>query len=156
MIITDCYQSGWLSVRLHHVHLHLNEYREPFKGTVRTPTVASGHEYCLQTAHLESSASAVSLETRPTFQTMGCGKDGSPVYLNPTICWRDLNIQFPGFVGPRDHQETQLCYVGLYSPTIALYSSTEQSGVSWWCGSSQILGNKPRLVAPFYDGYGII
>jgi len=26
---------------------------------------------------------------------MGCGKDGSPMYL-------DLNIQFPGFVGPRD------------------------------------------------------
>ena len=24
------------------------------KGTVRTPTVVSGHEYCLQTAHLES------------------------------------------------------------------------------------------------------
>jgi len=42
------------SVRLHHVHTSLDEYPEPLKGTVRTPTVASGRGYCLQTAHLES------------------------------------------------------------------------------------------------------
>ena len=31
----------------------LDEYLEPFKGTVRTPSIASGHGYHLQTAHPE-------------------------------------------------------------------------------------------------------
>jgi len=47
-------------------------------------------------------ASAVSLETRPTSQILGCGKGGSPVYFNPTICWCDFDIQSSSFVGPRD------------------------------------------------------
>ena len=58
--------------------------------------------YCLQTAHLESGASAVSLETWPTFQTMGCGKDGNPMCFNPITCWCNLDVRFPSFVGPHD------------------------------------------------------
>jgi hypothetical protein len=36
------------------IHLSLDEYPDHFKGAVRTPSVALGHGYCLQTAHLES------------------------------------------------------------------------------------------------------
>ena len=48
-----CY-TGWLSIRLHRVHTSLDEYPDPFKGTVKTLTVESGRGHRLQTAHLES------------------------------------------------------------------------------------------------------
>ena len=47
-------------------------------------------------------ASAISLETQPTFQTAGDGKDGNPAYLNPTTYWRHLDALFPGLVGVYD------------------------------------------------------
>ena len=53
------------------LHTSLGEYRWHFKGTVRTvtPTVASGREYYLQTAHLESGTLAFSLESQPASKT---------------------------------------------------------------------------------------
>jgi len=57
---------------------------------------------------------------------MGCGKDGSHIYFNPTTCWCHLDAQFPSSVGP--HGVEVLRY----------------------------LSNKLRLTAPFYDGYDII
>ena len=45
----------WVTVhKATRVHTSLDRYREPFKGTVRTPSVGSGRGYCPQTAHLES------------------------------------------------------------------------------------------------------
>ena len=41
-------------VRLLRVHTNPDEYRNPFKGIVRTPSIASGRGYCLQTAYPES------------------------------------------------------------------------------------------------------
>ena len=43
-----------LPTRLHRVHTILYGYPYPFKGTVRTPTIASDRGYYLRTAHLES------------------------------------------------------------------------------------------------------
>lgn len=40
------------SVRFRRVQISLDEYREPFKGSVRTPSATSGRGYCIQTAHL--------------------------------------------------------------------------------------------------------
>ena len=74
----------WLSVRLHRVHLHLDEYQLPFMGTVRTPTVASGHGYCLQTAHLESRRFDLCVRSPANLLSYGGGKGGNPTYPNPT------------------------------------------------------------------------
>ena len=39
--------NGRLSVGLHRVHTSPDEYPDPFKVTVRIPTIASGGGYCL-------------------------------------------------------------------------------------------------------------
>ena len=39
-------------VLVYWVTVHKN--REPFKGTVKTPSIGSGRGFCLQTVHLES------------------------------------------------------------------------------------------------------
>ena len=76
---------GRLPVRLHRVHMSLDEYPEPFKGTVRTLAVASDRGYCLQTAHLESRRLGSFARNRSIFQTT---EDGNPTYPNPTTCRR--------------------------------------------------------------------
>jgi len=54
----------FLSIYKIAVTIRINEYLNFLsKRTVETLTGASGHGHCLQTAHLESGASAVSLET---------------------------------------------------------------------------------------------
>ena len=72
-----------LSVRL---YPFLNEYSEHFKGTVRTPSIASSPGYCLQTAHLEPrrlSRFARKLANLPNF---GFRKGYDLIYFNSTIC----------------------------------------------------------------------
>jgi len=79
MYISSVTDSHPLSVRLQCVHMSLDRYREHFKGTVRTPSIASGHGYCLQAAHLESQR-----YDRSYRFWKGCGI----VYFNRTVRWR--------------------------------------------------------------------
>ena len=109
----------WVTV---HMRTSPDEYREPFKGTVRIPSVASGRGYCLQTARIWSrGAKAISLENRPTLQITGARKDYNLVHFNHTVRWRS-----PRLMVVRSHR----CIRG---------------------GSSRKLKNKPRLVEPFYS-----
>ena len=108
----------WVTV---HMRTSPDEYREPFKGTVRIPSVASGRGYCLQTARIWSrGAKAISLENRPTLQITGAREDYNLIHFNHTVRWRS-----PRLMIIRSHR----CMRG---------------------GSSRKLKNKPRLVEPFY------
>ena len=46
-------------------------------------------------------ASAVSLETQPTSQITGVGKDCNSAYFNPTKCWHRLDARYFSFIGIR-------------------------------------------------------
>jgi len=72
------------------------------KGTVGTPTVASGRGYYLQTAHLESGALAFSLESQPAPKTTEGGNCGKLTDFSRTTCWYHFDAQFSVFVGPHE------------------------------------------------------
>jgi len=81
----------WVTV--HHVHLYLDEYPWPLKGTVRTPTVASGRGYCLQTAHLGPRCPGCFARNSTNLPNYGGRKGG-----NPTTCWCHLDTCFSGSI----------------------------------------------------------
>ena len=76
LYIYNLMNGGWLSVRLQRVRTSLDEYREPFKGAVKTLPVVSGRGYCLQTAHLEHSGHFSREPASPS--SYGVGKDCNP------------------------------------------------------------------------------
>ena len=114
---------GELSVRL---YLCTTEHPEPFNGTVKTPTVASGRGDRLQTAHLESRR----------FGRFARNSADLPNYR--------------GWEGRQPY---------LLQPHHMLVSSRRLVLPFHWrarYGCSQVLGSKPWLMVPFYNGYNII
>ena len=63
------------------VYTSPDEYPEPFNRIVRTPSVASGCGYCLQTAHLESLSSR--LKTGRPSELPGPGRTVTPHTSSP-------------------------------------------------------------------------
>ena len=114
--------SEWLSIRTQRVHASLDECREPFKGTVRTPSIASGRGYCLQTAHLESRRLDHFARKPANPPSYVVRKGCNLICYNHTVRWRS----------PR---------------TMIVQSHWCMRG-----GSSRKLKSRSRLVEPFYDG----
>ena len=58
--------------------------------------------YYLQTAHLESGALALSLESQPAPKNTEGGKGDKLTYFSRTTCWYHLDAQFSVLVGPHE------------------------------------------------------
>ena len=66
--------SEWLSIRLQRIHASLDECREPFKGTVRTPSMRRAVDIVSKPRIWSHGANAISLGNRPTFHVAGSGR----------------------------------------------------------------------------------
>ena len=120
---TATYIIGWLSIGCTTCTNKSRWILSPYKGTVRTPSVASGHGYCLQTAHLESQRWGHFVRSSAPRPNYGDQEGPQPQLLQAHTTLALL-----------------LCL------NIQLHRATLHGG-------SRILRNKLRLVAPFYDKY---
>lgn len=79
------------SEKLHSVYTDLDKYPQYFRGTVRTPTVASGSESCFQTVYLGPGVTTISFRAYPILHILGNEKGCNPFYLDRTVYPCHLN-----------------------------------------------------------------
>ena len=107
IILSSVTDSHPLSVRLHRVHISLDEYPEPFQGAVKTPTVAQDRGVVSKPHTWNRNPITVSLESQPASRTSGDGKGCDPTCFDPTNCWRHLDAWCFDLIGVH-HAETYI------------------------------------------------
>ena len=114
----------WVTVRrMYNVYKRIQMNIEPLQRNCQTPSVASSHRYCFQTAHLESQRWGHFVRNSAHRPNYG-GREGP----QPHLLQAHTTLALPLRLNFQFHRVT-------------LHRG------------SRILGNKPRLVALFYDEY---